>query len=340
MKFGPRPVRQAKGAVLAHSLHVEGGRLRKGRVLSAEDIDLLHSAGIAEVVVAVSAPGDVAEDAAAAELGAALLAGGDKGLLAEDPFTGRVNLRSSGPGVLQVDAGAVARINAVDPSITLATLPEWQRVEPGMMVATVKMIPYAVPGTKLRAAVAEAQGALRLVPPALSSAGLVLTQLPGLQLNDDKAISVTKARLEAMGVVLAGVESVAHRSEDLAQAICDVPGELVLILTASATSDEADVGPAALIAAGGRLTRFGMPVDPGNLLFLGDQGGRPVIGLPGCARAPALNGADWVMERVICGVPPSAEDIAAMGVGGLLKEIPTRPQPRARKRGARDLAAP
>ena len=80
------------------------------------------------------------------------------------------------------------------------------------------------------------------------------------------------------------------------------------------------------------MRHFGMPVDPGNLLFLGELSGRTVIGLPGCARAPALNGADWVLSREICGISVSARDIAGMGVGGLLKEIPTRPQPR---RGSR-----
>jgi molybdenum cofactor cytidylyltransferase len=103
---------------------------------------------------------------------------------------------------------------------------------------------------------------------------------------------------------------------------------MVLILTGSATSDARDTGPAALAAAGGRLERFGMPVDPGNLLFLGDLGGRPVIGLPGCARSPALNGADWVLERIACGIALGDDDIAEMGVGGLLKEGPRRPQPR------------
>jgi molybdenum cofactor cytidylyltransferase len=71
-----------------------------------------------------------------------------------------------------------------------------------------------------------------------------------------------------------------------------------------------------------------MPVDPGNLLFLGQIGQRAVIGLPGCARSPALNGADWVMERIICALPVTPDDIMGMGVGGLLKEIPTRPRPR------------
>ena len=53
-----------------------------------------------------------------------------------------------------------------------------------------------------------------------------------------------------------------------------------------------------------------------------------MIGLPGCARSPALNGADWVLERVVCGVEVTSRDIAAMGVGGLLKESPARGRPR------------
>ena len=90
-----------------------------------------------------------------------------------------------------------------------------------------------------------------------------------------------------------------------------------------------DTAPTGVRAAGGTIVHYGMPVDPGNLLFLGEIAGEAVIGLPGCARSPALNGADWVLERVICGVPVTADDIMGMGVGGLLKEIPSRPQPRA-----------
>ena len=137
-----------------------------------------------------------------------------------------------------------------------------------------------------------------------------------------------RGRLDRMGVPLAPRVVVRHREAELADAIKAAEGELVLILTGSATSDPLDVAPQALRQAGGHVERFGMPVDPGNLLFTGDHQGRPVIGLPGCARSPALNGADWVLERILCGAEVRSADIAAMGVGGLLKEIPTRPMPR------------
>ena len=117
----------------------------------------------------------------------------------------------------------------------------------------------------------------------------------------------------------------------LAEALTAAKGGIVLVLTGSATSDPEDTAPAALRLAGGRVERFGMPVDPGNLLFLGDLKGKPVIGLPNSARSPVLHGADWVLSRVACGIAVTSADIAAMGVGGLLKEIPTRPQPRQRK---------
>jgi molybdenum cofactor cytidylyltransferase len=74
-----------------------------------------------------------------------------------------------------------------------------------------------------------------------------------------------------------------------------------------------------------------MPVDPGNLLLLAHLGDRPVLGLPGCARSPKLNGFDWVLERLAAGIPLTRQDIMGMGVGGLLTEISTRPQPREAK---------
>jgi molybdenum cofactor cytidylyltransferase len=332
MKFGPIPVAQAGGAILAHAVSVPGGRLRKGHRLRADDLDRLAAAGLDMVTVATLDAGDVDEDAAALRLAQALVPDpAAAGLSLDRAFTGRVNIRATGPGIMALDAAAITALNAVDPMITLATVPRWQRVSAGMMVGTVKMISYAVSGAALDRASALAVGAMRRLPPLLAHADLIVTEVPGRPASPgDKGVRSVTGRLSALGLATGRITIVPHEAGCLAQALAASAAPMLLILTGSATSDIRDVVPRAIMAAGGMVERFGMPVDPGNLLVLGRIGARPVIGLPGCARSPALNGADWVLERLACGVAVTSDDIAAMGVGGLLKEIPTRPQPRDR----------
>ena len=328
MFFGEVALEAAEGAILAHSEAVPGGRLRKGLVLGGAEVTALRAAGLDRVTVARLGPGDVGEDQAAARLAAALVPDpAGQGVRVGEAFTGRVNLNAMGPGIVEMDAAAIHRLNLVHPAITLATLTPWHRVATGMLLGTVKIIAYGVEEAALVAACAAARAAIRVRPVVLRDAVLVMTEAPGLDAKvAAKGRRAVEARLRALGMRLAGVESVPHEEAALTAALRRAGGEMVLILTGSATSDLQDTAPAAVRAAGGHVARFGMPVDPGNLLFHGTLGGRPVIGLPGCARSPALNGADWVLERLACGVSLTDADIAAMGVGGLLKEIPLRPQ--------------
>ncbi|MBE0413018.1 molybdopterin-binding protein [Yoonia sp.] len=324
MKFGPVPVAEALGAVLAHSVQVADGRLRKGVTIGPKELARLMVSGHAQVIVARLEPGDLHENDAAAQLAKAVAG---PGLRLTKAATGRVNIIATGPGIACIAVEAINAVNAVNPMITVATVPPHHRVDCGGMVATIKIISYAVPADDLQKACAIGSDLLALACPIHRSATLIETRLAPMPAAKGRA--AIQARLDRLGLSLTPPVIVDHTASALARAITDSPGDLVLILTASATSDSDDVGPAALRMAGGRLVQFGMPVDPGNLLFLGKAGHRPVIGLPGCARSAALNGADWVMERVICGIDLSPADFAVMGVGGLLKEIPQRPQPRS-----------
>ncbi|WP_375690357.1 molybdopterin-binding protein [Pseudooceanicola sp. LIPI14-2-Ac024] len=333
MRFGPVPLNEAEGAMLAHSVRLARGRLSKGHVLTAADVDTLRDLGMARVIVARLDPGDVAEDAAAQTVAEALVPDpAGQGLRLTRAFTGRVNLIAEGPGIVTLDADRLNALNRIDPMLTLATVPDHQQMTPGGMVATVKVIAYAVAGESLAAArqVLAGPPAIRLHPPVLKTARLIVTEIRGGP--GDKGAEAVRARLTALGMEMTGPVLVPHEAEPLSEAIAAAGEDLVLVLTGSATSDIHDVAPSGLALAGGQLEHFGMPVDPGNLLFLGALGPRPVIGLPGCARSPALNGADWVLARLACGIPVKGQDIAGMGVGGLLKEIPTRPQPRSRRR--------
>lgn len=328
MIFGEVASEAAEGAILAHSIKLGSARLRKGRVLGPADIAALTGAGIARVTVARLEPGDIEENEAARRLAAALTIGAE-GISTTAPFTGRVNIVAEAPGTAQVAAGIIHAVNAVDPMITCATVAPFTRMEPGGLIATIKIISYAVPEANLMRAEAacSARPAVGLNGAKLRSARLIVTQT-GAEPAMEKGVDAVRGRLTALAMTLNAVVVTRHDTAEIAAAIQAADEDMVMILTGSATSDPHDVAPEALRQAGGEVTRFGMPVDPGNLLFLGHLGARPVIGLPGCARAPALNGADWVLERVACGLAVSAQHIAAMGVGGLLKEIPQRPQPR------------
>lgn len=333
MKFGSLPLAEAEGAILAHSIGLPDGRLRKGLTLTAAHLRMLKQAGLDEVVVARLGLVDLHEDVAAARLARALAPDPEQlGLDCGEAFTGRVNLRAIHPGVALLDVDILHQINALDPMITLATVPPYQQMTAGGMVATVKIISYGVPEAHIASVSAHIAGAIRVLPVKYTSATLIVTEIAGAA--GDKGVAAINARLQTLGMKLHEVVKVPHRRDDLSAAIDAATGDMVLILTASATSDPFDVAPDALRHAGGHVTRFGMPVDPGNLLFLGHVGRCPVIGLPGCARSPALNGADWVLSRLACGLEITAQDFAQMGVGGLLKEIPTRPQPRNRRKSS------
>lgn len=328
MKFGPVPTEECAGGIIAHSIALGSKRLRKGRLLTERDAQNLRAAGIDEVTVAVLEDGDIGEDRAADRIAKALL-GGTEGLSQSAPFTGRVNLYADKPGLIELNSDAVLRINRIDPAITLATLPNLARVSSRSMVATIKVITYAVPKHLVSAAEEAAGCALRLRNIIFDDASLILTETPGQKQNlAEKGKRAVQTRLGNLGIRLVETLVVKHEPQKVREALSECRGSLLLLLTGSATSDSNDVGPAGLRLAGGTLRRFGMPVDPGNLLFHGTLGRRPVVGLPGCARSPALNGADWVLERLVCGIELEDEDFAAMGVGGLLKEIPVRPHPR------------
>lgn len=333
MRFGPVPLDQACGAVLAHGLMAGGRRLRKGVVLGAAEIAALRAAGLDTVTVARLDPGDVAEGAAALRLAGAVAAAPDTGLEVSNAFTGRVNLRARAAGVIEVDADRVRALNLRDAGLTLATVAPWARVAPGGLAATVKIIPYAVPEAALTDAEALAAGALRLWPVTMARAGLILTEVPGqgekLAAKGQRAI---EARLRRLEMSLAEVRRVRHETGAIAGALGGIAGDIVLILAGSATSDIRDAAPEALRLAGGHVERFGLPVDPGNLTFWGRQGAgaeaRPVLGLPGSARSLVASGVDLVLERLVCAVPIGPEDIAAMAVGGLGRDVPSRGHPR------------
>ena len=333
MIFGRTSLADALGAILAHTQRLPGGLLRKGAVLDEAAIRMLRDAGIADVIAAQLEVGDVAEDPAAARLAQSLLT---PSLTATRANTGRVNLIAGTPGLLRIDRDALDALNAIDESLTIATLGDAVGVAAREMVATIKVIPFAVAESVLAEAerVARQRPVMRLHPFRPLRVGLVMTSLPGMK------HSILAGTAEATATRVAGLTGALlppiecdHAEAPIAAALRELMAqgaEILLVAGASAVVDRRDVGPAGIVAAGGEILHFGMPVDPGNLICLGRIGARPALVLPGCARSPKLNGIDWVLSRLFAGQEVDGAVIAGMGLGGLLKDAGARPLHRAK----------
>ncbi len=349
MKFGPAPLDEALGAILAHSQRVGDRMIRKGSLLDDDMIAAFRADGRTEVICAQLEPGDVPEDVAADRLATPMVSP----LIARSrAATGRVNLLAEVPGLLRVNSAMIDRLNTIDEALTIGTLPDYAVVARKDLVATIKIVPFSVPGKVLSVAealVRQSTSPLTLHPFQHLKVGLVVTELPGLKDSvTDKTIAVTEQRITALtGTLLPPVRCV-HEEGAVARALDRLladGADLLLVIGASAVVDRRDVGPAGIVRAGGEIQHFGMPVDPGNLICLGRLHDKPALVLPGCARSPVLNGIDFVLSRLFAGLKVNPTDIMRMGVGGLLKETDTRPLPREKapatvRSGAEPRSAP
>ena len=327
MKFGTVQTKYAAGGILAHSLVCGRDRFRKGKVLDEKDTRQLIQFGYDEVVIARLEDNDTEENLAAAKVAENIhFLAEPENFKKSIAFTGRVNIFARTTGIIVFDEENLIKANSIDNMITIATIPNYSQVTKGSIVATIKIISYGVIASNLEKVASLAAGTIRLKRPKYLSAHLITTKIS--RGTSDKSLSAIKKRTDSLGLSLSVNKDVPHHEDNLKEAIADAASDIILILTASATSDISDVAPMAVKSLGGKILRFGIPVDPGNLLFLGLLSDKPIIGLPGCAKSPATNGADWVLSRVVCGQIPSEYDFARMGVGGLLKENSLRPMPR------------
>ncbi len=332
MRFGEIPLEEAEGAILAHRLVLPDGVLRKGMRLAREDLARLRACGLMRVVAARLDPDDVPEDEAAHRLARALVG---PQLLVEPPFTGRANIRAAEAGVLVVDVARLTAIGRLHEGLSLATLRTLSGVGVGEMVATVKVVPFALPAAVVALAeriAAHGGPVLTLRPYRPLDVRLLQTVLPGTPAKIlEKTVATTRQRIARLGGRLLSDNRCPHEEAAVRAALVEAASQgfdLLLVVGASATVDRRDVIPSAILAAGGRIRRFGLPLDPGNLLLWAELDGQPVLVLPGSARSARPSGVDVMLQRLMAGLEPDEEAFAAMGHGGLLAEIPSRPQPR------------
>jgi hypothetical protein len=336
-RFGPVPLDEAVGKLLAHNVAGSDGRpaLRKGRPLTADDVALLRGLGRSVVYIAEPGTDDLDEDTAALRIAQAAMG---PGLRLRGPGVGRANLLAAQAGVFRVDPSRLLRFNECE-GLTIATLRAHTPVREGQVVATVKVIPFAVPATVVAAAegiAASGEPLLKVDPLGARTVSLVLSGSTSARERLTRDLEPPlRSRLEALGASLRAVAFVALDDERGETALAEAllgqvaqGAEMILLAGETAIVDRHDIAPRAIERAGGDVVAFGAPVDPGNLLLLAYLGTVPILGAPGCARSRKDNVVDLVLPRLLAGDRLRRGDIAALGYGGLLEDWPERPTPR------------
>lgn len=332
MKFGAVPVDDAVGKILAHNLVGQDGRkvFGKGHVVKPDDLPVLRELKLEQVVVAALDTTDLGENDAARRVGEAVAG---EGVRVVAPGVGRANLMATVAGPLRVNVPVLARLNNIDEGITIATLHEHTLVQPGQLVTLVKIIPFGMPAARVEDAEAVARETAPVIAVRVLKPQSVALIISGPDSARERLIAdftdPVCHRIEKLNSHLDSVVFVAHTGDAIAAALKEQSThDLVIVTSISAIIDHEDVVPTAVRLAGGSVTHFGVPVDPGSLLMLGYIGNVPVIGAPGCIKSPQTNVVDWILPRLMAGERLTRADLVAMGHGGLLDDISERPMPR------------
>ncbi|HLF91131.1 MAG TPA: molybdopterin-binding protein [Anaerolineales bacterium] len=342
MKFGPVPLPLAAGKILGHNIAGPDGRrlLKKGKPLTDDNLRALAAIGRETVYVAELEPDDVAENDAARRVGTAMAG---RNLRSVGPSAGRLNLLATGLGILRVDVEWLAQINDCE-GLTVATLMTNTPVQPRQIVATIKVIPYALPeATVHHAEMIACENDHPLISVDMLTAhavSMIFSGSPSLREKLNAGFAPLRSRIEALGSRIAHTAYISLDDEQgetmLAEVLCNhyhAGAKLILLAGETAIMDRSDIVPRALERAGGRVEVVGVPVDPGNLFMLGYLHGVPVLGAPGCARSKKTNVIDWVLPRLLAGDRLVRSDFISLGHGGLLEDTRQRPMPRGKVGG-------
>jgi hypothetical protein len=308
------------GAVLCHDVPGPGRRpaLLKGhRLVRADDLTL-ETAGLAELHLLWLEEGDVDEDTAALRLARAVAG---PGVELGRPVESQVRLSAAWRGLLRVDETALAGLNGVD-GCTVFTLPDGMPVEAGRTLGAAKITPLAVPEEVLQTAEQagvskSGEATVRIVAFFPKRVAVLLRERlsEGERRRFDTAL---RRKLEWFGGELVAVRDHQTAPVDAAVVAAAAAGADVLLAIGVTSVDPLEETWRAVLQAGGREVRRGLPVHPGSSYWIADLAGCTVIGVASCGTFSRRTALDLLLVRIFSGEPLSGAFLAGLGHGGLL----------------------
>jgi molybdenum cofactor synthesis domain-containing protein len=316
-------VEDAVGMTLCHDLTemrdgFKGPAFRRGHVISAEDIPHMLDIGKRFVFVWEENAGEIHEEDAALQMAAMAPVNGAH---YTDPSEGKVQLIADTAGMFRVDTKRLTAINSIG-DLTISTLPDHYPVQPGMRLASMRIVPLVTKEAQvLKAKEICASGKLLdLLPYKQRRAGIIIT---GSEIFHgrikDKFEAVARAKLDRYPCEILGAVVCDDDPDMLVNAANDFcrKGADLLIFSGGMSVDPDDVTPSAIRALGCNVITHGVPSQPGNMILVAYLGNVPVLGVPGAAISLPTTIFDVLLPQIFAGEMFTREDLINLGDGGL-----------------------
>ena len=240
--------------------------------------------------------------------------------------TGRSNIYSTKSGLFIYNANNLIKLNN-NSKIAISAIRPFSKVEQNQELITAKVIPYGIDKKLLQKNSLRLKDTFRVAP--FQKKSITLIQTFDSKINEKlivKSRNVTQKRLELCGIKKVEEIIIPHKENILCNKIkicINRNVDIILIIGPHAITHIKDVIPNSVLKSGAKIIRFGIPVEPGNLLLLSKFKSYNkdiyIIGMPSCAKSPKENGLDWILWRILCNINFKNSNLNELSVGGLIK---------------------
>ena len=141
MKPTYKNVREAQGCILFHSVYLKNGRLRKGSVITSDDIRNLIQSNVRKIYVGKYKADEVDENQASALIAKALAR---NNFSVSASISGKSNISVRFDGLFEINENNLEELNKISPDIAISTLSNHDIVYAGDHVISVKIISFSI----------------------------------------------------------------------------------------------------------------------------------------------------------------------------------------------------
>ena len=318
----------AVGHVLCHDITQiikdvkKGTALRKGHIVTEEDIPVLLSLGKDNLYIWEKTEGILHENEAAEYLRDICM---NENMIQSEVKEGKIELIAEIDGLLKIDVDKLRAVNSLG-EMMIATRHTNTTVKKGDKLVGTRIIPLLIEQEKMEKAkeVAGDRPILSLIPFKKKKVGIVTTgnEVFYGRIKDTFG-PVVAEKVKEFGADVIGQTIVNDDMEKITKAVEEFieQGADMVLCTGGMSVDPDDKTPGAIKNTGARIVSYGAPVLPGAMMLLAyyEKDGRelPIVGLPGCVMYAKRTVFDLVLPRLMADDMVTSDDLAGLGLGGL-----------------------